>query len=382
MSSRFDQSEIYMTLRETVHNWAHEVLAKDAGARDETGTFDHALFQRLTTELGVTGSTLPADLGGAELDEAAPVIIIEALAEADPAFAMSYLSQELLFTHQLWRTWALSGHPIPPTHAEVLKKHPIAGMGMTEPDAGTDVLGMKTTATQQDDGSFILNGTKQWITNAPIGETFLVYARTGSERRDISLFLVKATDIGMTRGTPEEKMGMRSSPTGSLNFQNCHIPADRLVGNLHEGLRPMLRNLAIERLGLAAESCGLAKTCLDTMITYMRERHAFGKPIAEFGQIQRIVAECYAKYRAARCFLYETLEDLIDAKPRASIDADAVKLICTEMGEFVSRSAIQVLGANGYSKAYPVERLHRDAILLSIGGGTNEALQKNLSRLI
>jgi isovaleryl-CoA dehydrogenase len=118
------------------------------------------------------------------------------------------------------------------------------------------------------------------------------------------------------------------------------------------------------------------------MIAYMRERHAFGKPISDFGQIQRIVSECYAKYRASRCFLYETLEDLIDGKPRASIDADAVKLCCSEMGEFVSRSAIQVLGANGYSRAYPVERLHRDAVLLSIGGGTNEALQKNLSRLI
>lgn len=382
MSSRFDQSEIHTTLRESVRTWAHQNLEPGASERDEKEFFDVSLFRRLTTELGITGATLPQSLGGAGLDEAAPVILIETLAEVDPAFSMSYLAQELLFTHQLWRTWELSGQKMPASHAEVLRTHPIAGMGMTEPDAGTDVLGMKTTAERQEDGTFIINGTKQWITNAPVGDAFLVYARTGEGRRDLSLFLMKSTDPGLVRGTPEKKMGMRSSPTGSLTLTQCRVPADRLVGNLHEGLRPMLRNLAIERLGLAAESCGLAKTCLDTMIAYMRERHAFGKPISDFGQIQRIVSECYAKYRASRCFLYETLEELIDGKPRASIDADAVKLCCSEMGEFVSRSAIQVLGANGYSRAYPVERLHRDAVLLSIGGGTNEALQKNLSRLI
>ena len=382
MSSRFDKSEFHVTLRETLRTWAHDILLPGAAEREAHDFFDVSLFRRLTDELGITGITLPTELGGAGLDEAASVIAIETLAQVDPAFAMSYLAQELLFTHQLWRTWALSEKTMPQAQARVLQMRPIAGMGMTEPDAGTDVLAMKTTAVRQTDGSFVLNGTKQWITNAPIGEAFLIYARTGEDRRDISLFLVMATDDGLVRGNPEKKLGMRSSPTGSLTLMNCHIPSDRLVGNLHEGLRPMLRNLAIERLGLAAESCGIARTCLDIIIAYMRERHAFGKPIADFGQIQRLSAECYAKYHAARCYLYNTLEHLMDGDPRATIDADAVKLVCAEMGEFVSRSAIQILGANGYSNAYPVERLHRDAILLSIGGGTNEALQKNISRLM
>lgn len=382
MSSRFDQSEIHVTLRDSVRAWAQANLAPEASERDAAGRFDGALFGRLSSELGVTGLTVPESMGGAGLDMAAPIVVIEALAEVDPAFSMSYLSQELLFTHQLWKTWDVSDAPIPARHAELLRTRPIAGMGMTEPDAGTDVLGMRTTATQQSDGSFDLNGSKMWITNAPVGDAFLVYARTGDARKDISLFLVESDNPGMTRGAPEEKMGMRSSPTGSLTFSHCILPPDALVGTLHLGLRPMLRNLAIERLGLAAESCGLAKTCLDILKKYMRERHAFGKPIADFGQIQRLSAECYANYRACRCFLYNTLEALIDGQAAASVDADAVKLVCTEMAERVSRTAIQVLGANGYSRAWPVERLHRDAILLSIGGGTNEALQKNISRLI
>jgi len=382
MSSRFDKSEIHVTLRESVRDWARAMLEPGASARDAEGRFDSELFKRLGSELGVMGMTLPETLGGAGLDEAATVIVIEALAEVDPAFSMSYLAQELLFTHQLYRTWATSESTIPARHAEILRSRPIAGMGMTEPDAGTDVLGMRTTATRQEDGSFVLNGSKMWITNAPVGDAFLVYARTGEGRRDLSLFLVESSYPGVVRGLPEEKMGMRSSPTGALTFNNCHLPADALVGALNQGLRPMLRNLAIERLGLAAESCGLAHTCIDIMKKYMRERHAFGKPIADFGQIQRLISECYAKYSACRCYLYNTLEALLDGEPSASLDADAVKLVCTEMGEFVSRTAIQVLGANGYSKGYPVERLHRDAILLSIGCGTNEALQKNISRLL
>ncbi len=382
MSSRFDRSEIHVTLQATVRDWANAYLAPQATERDQTETFDRSLFARLSTELGITGMTLPESLNGADLDEAATVMVIEALSEVDPAFAMSYLAQELLFTHQLYRTWHASQSPIPARHAEILKTRPIAGMGMTEPNAGTDVLGMTTTATQLDDGSFELNGSKMWITNAPVGDAFLVYARTGEERRDLSLFLVESHVDGFSRGEAEHKLGMRSSPTGALHFDHCHLPADALVGKLHEGLRPMLRNLAIERLGLAAQSCGLAKTCLDIMKKYMRERYAFGKPISNFGQIQKLVAESYAQYRACRCFLYNVLEDLLDEVPTASMDADAVKLMCAEMGEVVSRNAIQVLGANGYSQAYPVERLHRDAILLSIGGGTNEALQKNLTKLM
>ena len=142
----------------------------------------------------------------------------------------------------------------------------------------------------------------------------------------------------------------------------------------------MIRNLAVERLGLAAQSCGIAKTCVDCMKDYAAQRVAFGKKIDEFGQIQKMIAESYAKMRAMQTLIEATTQRIIDRHPDASIDADATKLFCATSAEEIARNAIQTLGANGYTEAYPVERLLRDAILIAIGGGTNEALQKNITR--
>ena len=381
MSSRLDFSDIHSEIFNSVHGWAQKYLAPGAAQRDKTATFDREIYQKLDTELGIMNITLPENLNGAGLDIAATILAIEALSTADPGIAISYLSQELLFTHQLYWTWKHENKQIPKEHADILKKKSISGMAMTEPDAGTDVLAMKTRAKITNNG-FTLNGIKQWITNGTIGEFFLVYARTGEERRDISLFLVNANTPGLTRQPCDEKMGMRSSPTGILTFQNCTLPASALVGTLHLGLKPMIRNLAVERLGLAAQSCGIATQCLEIMTAYAAQRQAFGKNIAQFGQIQAYIANSHAQCHAMRAFLYETTWKVLDNAPDASINADAVKLFCAKSAESISRNAIQILGANGYSNAYSVERLHRDAILLSIGGGTNEALEKNITRLL
>ncbi len=372
-------SEIHRELHESVRGWAWANLAPGAAERDASATFDESLYRRLDSELGVMNVTLPSYFGGAELDVAATILVIEALSECDPGFAMSYLSQELLFAHQLYWTWAASGMVMPARHEAILKNKWISGMAMTEPNAGTDVLGMKTVATPVVDG-FVLNGCKQWITNGTTGRVFLVYARTGEERRDISLFVVSAESPGLTRKSCDEKMGMRSSPTGILTFQDCWIPRDALVGKLHDGLKPMIRNLAVERLGLAAQSCGIARTCMKEMQKYASQRQAFGKVLSEFGQIQHKLSGSYAKFCAMESMLYEAVKSLLDGAERASVLADATKLFCAVSAEEISRDSIQVLGANGYSCAYPVERLHRDAVLLSIGGGTNEALEKNIAR--
>lgn len=373
--------DIQTILEETTRAWAWSHLMPQAALRDEKAEFDAALYRRLDTELGLMNATLPPEFGGAGYDISAPIIAIESLSECDPGIAISYLSQELLFTHQLYYTWQADHSSLPTRHADILKKKSIAGMAMTEPNAGTDVLGMRTTAERVADG-FLLNGTKQWITNAPVAEVFLVYARTGENRKDISLFLVERHTPGLEIKDCDAKMGMRSSPTGILMFTDCLIPHDAVVGTLHEGLKPMIRNLAVERLGLAAQSCGIARTCLATAKKYAAERMAFGRSIAEFGQIQKFIAESFAKYQAMRSFLYDCVRDTIQKAPDASVKADAVKLFCASAAEEIGRNAIQVLGANGYSNAYPVSRLYRDAVLLSIGGGTNEALQKNITRLL
>lgn len=381
MSLHFDLSDIERELLDAVRGWAWKNLAPSAAQRDALSQFDDALYARLDSELGIMNITLPEDLGGSGLDVGATILAIGALSECDPGIAMSYLSQELLFAHQLYGTWFHSGRPMPETHANILRMKKIAGMAMTEPEAGTDVLGMRTTATIEEDG-FILNGTKQWITNGPNGAYFLVYARTGENRRDLSLFLVPGDAQGLVRTPCETKMGMRSSPTGSLTFRDCRIPHEALVGDVHEGLRPMIRNLAVERLGLAAQSVGIARTCMETMKNYAAQRMAFGKPIAEFGQIQHKIAQSYARFQAMSVMLCDGIRALEKGVLDASVNADAVKLFCAQSAEEISRDAIQVLGANGYSAGYPVERLHRDAVLLSIGGGTNEALEKNITRLL
>ncbi len=374
-----DFDDTHRELFHTVQAWAKKTLAPGAAERDRDASFDEALYRRLDTELGLMNITLPESLGGSELDVAATILAIEALSEQDPGIAMSYLSQELLFAHQLYWSWHFSGRNMPERHKTILKNKWISGMAMTEPNAGTDVLGMSTTASRTEDG-FVLNGVKQWITNAPVGKAFLVYARTGEARRDISLFMVEAGIPGFSCSECEHKMGMRSSPTGILTFQDCRIPETSLVAEFNGGLVPMIRNLAIERLGLAAQSCGIASTCFEEMRRYAIERHAFGKSIVEFGQIQRLLSESYASLLAMHTMLYTTIRQVMDNDPESSVNADAVKLFCATAAETISRNAIQILGANGYSTAYPVERLHRDSVLLSIGGGTNEALQKNISR--
>lgn len=381
MSSRVEMEETCRILVESVSGWAEANLVPSVTARDAAGKFDRALYMRLGSELGLFGVTLPESLGGCGLDVSATIAVIEALSKSDPGMAMSYLSHELLFAHQLYWTWAGYGDALPLRHADVLKRHVLGGMAMTEPNAGTDVLGMCTKAEATEDG-YRIDGVKQWITNGPVGDAFLVYARTGEDRRAISLFLVTSDCPGFARASCDEKMGMRTSSTGVLMFQNCRVPRDALVGRLHEGLRPMLRNLAVERLGLAAQSCGIAWACFEVMRDYSVHRKAFGRSIAEFGQIQKMLSESYAQCRAMRALLQEGVREILDGSRDATVTADAVKLFCASSGERVSRDAIQVLGANGYSSAYPVERLHRDSILLSIGGGTNEALQKNLSRLV
>lgn len=366
-------------LIESVRGWMQRSVAPGAALRDAECCFDKALYRKLDDELGVMNTTLPEELGGSGLSITAPLAVVQTLSECDPALALSYLSQELLFSHHLFQAWRDSGAAMPARHAGILRAKPIAGMAMTEPNAGTDVLSMKTAATQTDDG-FRLDGIKQWITNAPVADFLLVYARTGTERRDIGLFLVDMHRPGISVSPCERKLGMRSSPTGIVTFSDCRIPRDALVGGLRDGLRPMLRNLAAERLGLAAQSCGIAKACVDCMRSYAAQRMAFGKTIDEFGQIQKMIAESYAKMRAMQSLLRDSAQRLIAQRPDASIDADATKLFCAAAGEEIARNAVQTLGANGYCVSYPAERLLRDAILLSIGGGTNEALQKNIAR--
>ena len=251
----------------------------------------------------------------------------------------------------------------------------VGAMGMTEPGAGTDVLGMQTTAVRRGD-AYVLNGRKTFITNAPDAHCFLVYAKVDGR---ITSFVVERGFEGFATGLHIEKMGMRAAPMAELVFDDCIVPAANRLGEEGQGVVHMMRNLEIERLCLAAMSLGIADRCLEIMLRYSVERQAFGKPIAEFGQIQRYIAEAYAKTEAARCLIYSVARG-VGPDRRNRVGTDAAKLFAAPVGKEVADAAMQVLGGWGYCTEFQVERLLRDAKLLEIGGGTLESHQKNLAR--
>lgn len=372
----FNPTEDHLALRESVASFAEREMDEQAKENDEKETFNTMLFKRLGSELGIFGITVPESEGGHGLDPLASVIIHEEMSRFDPGFTLSYLAHEVLFVNNFFYSSS------PSQRARYLSKvitgEWIGGMGMTEPGAGTDVLGMTTHAVKKGD-RYIINGVKQYITNGSIGQVFVLYTKLEKNGKKMTSFVIESSYKGFSVGKKEEKMGMRSSPTTQLVFEDMEVPEENLLGIENGAVTHMMRNLEIERVTLAAQSLGIARRCIDIMCDYtVRHREAFGKKLMEFGQIQRMVAESYADFQAARALVYHVASEL-GPDVRNSLGAASAKLVATQMAERVSRNAIQVLGGYGYCREYPVERLHRDAILLSIGGGTNEAMQKNIA---
>lgn len=375
-------------LREAVAAFVKAEVEPQALEYDRTERFNLPLFRKLG-ELGLLGITVPEIYGGSGLDAVAAVIAHEELSASDPGFCLAYLAHSMLFVNNL----AVNG-------SEEQKRRVLPGvcagthigaMAMSEPNYGTDVLGMETTA-KRDGDHYVINGQKMWITNGCIDEDgtpadyVWVYAKTGEKngRPQISTFLVEKGMPGYSVGQKiRDKSGMRASNTAELVFNNCRVPLTALVGQEGESIRHMMRNLEIERVTLAAMSLGIARRSLEVMVKYSKERKAFGQPLASFGQIQRHIAESYAEYNACAAYVYDTarrmkLEDHSASGNRLA--SDGVKLVTTTAAKNIADRAIQVLGGYGYVGEYVVERLWRDAKLLEIGGGTLEAHQKNITR--
>lgn len=378
MFDLYNPTDDHNALRELTHDLTKGVIEPQVKEYDEKEILNEALLRKMGSEYNLFGITVPAEAGGHGLDATASVIVHEEMSYSDAAFTLSFLAHEVLFVNNLYYAAqpALRDRYL----SQVLDGTAIAGMAMSEPGAGTDVLGLTTHAEKKGD-RYILNGVKQWITNGNCGSYFIVYARTEKGNRSaISSFLVEKNFKGFSVGKKEIKMGMRQSPTCQLVFEDVEVPAENLIGKESGALTHMMRNLEIERLTLAAMSLGIARRALDEMVRYAAvDRSAFGKKLADFGQIQQLIAESYARYRASRALVYETALR-VNPESRESLSAAAAKLSATQMAEFVARAAIQVFGGYGYTREYPVEKLLRDAILLSIGGGTNEAMQKNIMK--
>jgi isovaleryl-CoA dehydrogenase len=359
-------------LRETVRAWARAEVEQQAMEHDQAGTFNVGLL-RQAGELGLLGVTVPEADGGAGLDAVASVIVHEELAYADPGFALAYLAHALLFVNNFY--WAAT----PAQRARVLPKAlagaAIGAMGMSEPGNGTDVLGMQTVARKTADG-YVLDGRKTFITNGPEASLFVVYAKLDGR---ITTFLVERGMPGFATGEKIPKMGMRSSTMSELLFDDCRVPAGNLLGSEGHGMTNMMRNLEIERLGLAAMSLGIAQRCLDVMVRYSTERHSFGKPLHEHGQIQRYLGESYARTEAIRALVYG-VAGTVGPDRRNRLGTDGAKLFAATAAKEVADAAVQVLGGWGYCTEFRVEQFLRDAKLIEIGGGTLEAHQKNIVR--
>ncbi len=380
-------SEEHMMLREMVRDWVKENVEPQAFEHDKEEKFNLELLKSMG-EMGLLGISAPEEYGGAGLDATACTIIHEELSASDPGFALAYLAHSMLFVNNL----SFNGNE--EQKARILPKvcsgEWIGAMAMSEPDAGTDVLGLSTTAKQTEDGSWCINGRKMWITNGCLDEdgtpadVVWVYARTGTDDRgrvEMSTFIVEAGMPGYSVGQKIlDKTGMRASNTAELVFDNCIVPASNLVGRTGESLIHMMCNLEAERLTLAAMSLGISRRCLDEMNRYATDRTAFKSQIRDFGQIQRYIGDSWAKYRAMRAYIYDTAASMTLGKPGHRLDSDGVKLFAATAAKEIADSAIQVLGGYGYVAEYHVERLWRDSKLLEIGGGTVESHQKNITR--
>jgi isovaleryl-CoA dehydrogenase len=382
MSDLFDPTDEHRALREMVRSFTLREIEPQAAAHDREERFNVALFRKLGP-LGLLGITVEERFGGAGMDAVAAVIAHEEMAASDPGFTLSYLAHAMLFANNLAHNGddAQRSRLLPRACSGEL----IGGMGMSEPGAGTDVLGMRTQA-RRDGDEYVINGSKMWITNGAIsdtelGDVFLVYAHTSGGPRGLSLFLVEKGAPGFRLGQKiKDKLGMRASTTAELVFEDCRVPAANLVGREGDAVLHMMRNLEMERLTLAAMSLGIARRSIDIMNRYANERHAFGQPISGFGQIQAYIATSYAEYMAGRSYVYQVAGRMDVPRAGSRIDSDGVKLFCSTMAKNVADRAIQVLGGYGYVGEYHVERLWRDAKLLEIGGGTLEAHQKNMTR--
>lgn len=366
-------------LQETVRQFAKSELAPKIEALDHEEGFNRSAFNKMG-ELGLLGITVSEDDGGAGLGAVSATIAMEEMGAVDASSTLSYLAHSILCVNQI------GSNASPEQKRKYLPKlisgEHLGGMGMSEPEAGSDALGMKTRATRSGDG-YIIEGTKTWITNGPNGDLFYVYAKTGEGRRDLSTFLIERGMPGFSTGKKFSKMGMRASPTGELVFDKVKVTTAHRVGEENSSLRMMMKNLDLERITIAGISLGIAKGAIESATRYAKERKQFNTPIGAFQQIQERLAEASAWYEGARALTYNAAKlwdlGLAAGKERSMLAAQA-KLQAAQMATQVALDAIQILGGYGYTREFPVERMMRDAKLIEIGAGTNEVMRLIIAR--
>lgn len=373
----FKFTEQHRLIRNMVEEFVAKEVAPIAHEVDVKGIFPRENFTKMG-ELGLLGIAIPEEYGGFGGDKVSVCIVFEELAYACASTALSWGAHAILCTYNLWRTAndAQRRKYLP----DLISGKKIGSWGLTEPNAGSDAIGIRTTAKRQGD-YYILNGSKTFITNAPYADTFIIFARTdpGNRKGGISSFIVERGFEGFSTGAPMEKMGMRGSPTGEIFLDDCKVPAENLIGKEGDGYDQMIHGLNVERTTFAALSLGIAQASLDASIKYAKERRQFNQPIGNFQMIQQMLADMACELEAARMLVYQAAHN-IDEGGVNYFEASSAKLFASEVATRAALNAIQIHGGYGYTKDFPVERFMRDAKLMEIGAGTSQIQRLIIAR--
>jgi len=365
----FELTREQALLKETVARFVEAEVAPRAAETDELERFPVENF-RAMAEMGLFGITIPEAYGGSGADFLSCALVMEELARGCVSTANTFGAHAVLCTENIFRngTEDQRRRYVP----DLVSGHRVGALCITEPEAGSDALSLRTRAEKRGD-RYVLNGTKMFITNGPVADVAVVYAKTdpAAGPKGISAFIVEKDFPGFSRGRTLKKMGVRGSPTGELVFEDCEVPASNLLGGENRGLEVLMSGLDRERVLYAAAPVGAAQGALDAAFRYACERKQFGTAIIGFQMIQALVAEMAADIQAARILAYWAAW-LCDRRPRLRLEASYAKLFCSQVGMRVVDKALQIFGGYGFIREFPVERIYRDVKGIEFGAGTTQ----------
>jgi len=365
-------------LRESVRDFANDNIAPRAQDIDASNEFPRDLWPQLG-DMGLLGITVGEEDGGSGMGYLAHVVAMEEISRASASIGLSYGAHSNLCVNQLrrWGSVAQKEKYLP----KLISGEHVGALAMSEPGAGSDVMGMRTSAIRDGD-YYVLNGSKMWITNAPEADTTIIYAVTGPDNdksSKLSAFIVERDFPGYSIAQKLDKLGMRGSDTSEIVLENCQVPAENLLASEGKGASILMSGLDYERLVLGAGPLGIMRACFDLVMPYVHDRKQFGRPIGTFQLMQGKIADMYTEMNACRAYVYAVAR-ACDRDQATRFDAAGCILLSSEKATWMAGETVRALGGNGYINEYPAGRLWRDAKLYEIGAGTSEIRRMLIGR--